>query len=447
MSALGTNLATAARARDRRTAAVMTGQMDPFQAAQSAYAGPAWDAFFGSFQDQAEAGYTPRVDWSGFGNTVGGGASMPRHRGSLGYGANVDEGALNPLEQQTMREIARAQMGNDAVAQARYEQAAQQDYNDLRRENILGSLRGSYDRSLVDAAFAPPEEPTSVQRVAGGPGAADTVVVQPDGPRLDERTRQLRMLPPHLRPAMEQQYAEMDAKAMGAQAAMTKAEADLVKARQPDAAGETLVAVMGKDGQPVLVPRSQAAGMRPANSREQGRAVTATDASDFADFDTSLDELAAVRAAISADDSTGIIARVGATIPYVTQITGWGADAKKRQAVIDRVKQVIGKTLEGGVLRKEDEAKYEKILPNIGDAPDVAATKLTGLEAAITKRKGRRMDALQDAGYDVGQFRARGAGNGSGDGGLVSMVAPDGRPLMVPAVKVAELEAAGAKRR
>lgn len=32
-------------------------------------------------------------------------------------------------------------------------------------------------------------------------------------------------------------------------------------------------------------------------------------------------------------------------------------------------------------------------------------------------------------------------------GGLVSMVAPDGRPLMVPAEKVAELEAAGAKRR
>ena len=32
-------------------------------------------------------------------------------------------------------------------------------------------------------------------------------------------------------------------------------------------------------------------------------------------------------------------------------------------------------------------------------------------------------------------------------GGPVAMIAPDGRPLMVPAEKVAELEAKGAKRR
>jgi len=177
--------------------------------------------------------------------------------------------------------------------------------------------------------------------------------------------------------------------------------------RAPTTDTEPLVSIMGADGQPVLVRRSQAEGKRPASTREQGRPVTANDASDLADFDTSLDELAAVRAAISPTDSTGIVARAAATVPYVTQITGWGADAKKRQAVIDRVKQVIGKTLEGGVLRKEDEAKYEKILPNIGDSPEVAKAKLDGLDAAIAKRKGRRLDALTDAGYDTGKFTAR----------------------------------------
>jgi hypothetical protein len=148
-------------------------------------------------------------------------------------------------------------------------------------------------------------------------------------------------------------------------------------------------------------------GDLPASTREQGRSVTAGDASDLADFDTSLDELAAVRAAITPEDSTGIVARIGARVPYVTQITGWGSDAKKRQAVIDRVKQVIGKTLEGGVLRKEDEIKYEKILPNIGDPPDVAMAKLDGLDAAVTKRKARRLDSLADANYDVTKYRAR----------------------------------------
>lgn len=190
--------------------------------------------------------------------------------------------------------------------------------------------------------------------------------------------------------------------------------------RAPATDNEPLVSIMGPDGRPVYVPRSHAVGKQPASGREQGRAVTSSDASDLADFDTSKDELAAVRAAISDKDSTGIVARVGATLPYVTQITGWGADAKKRQAVIDRVKQVIGKTLEGGVLRKEDEAKYEKILPNIGDAPDVAASKLNGLDAAIDKRKQRRLDALADAGYDTAKFTARGGG------GKVTVTAPDG---------------------
>jgi hypothetical protein len=36
--------------------------------------------------------------------------------------------------------------------------------------------------------------------------------------------------------------------------------------------------------------------------------------------------------------------------------------SRKVQAEIDRVRQLVGKALEGGVLRKEDEEKYKKIL-------------------------------------------------------------------------------------
>jgi hypothetical protein len=71
------------------------------------------------------------------------------------------------------------------------------------------------------------------------------------------------------------------------------------------------------------------------------------------------------------------------------------------------VKQVIGKTLEGGVLRKEDEIKYEKILPTISDPPAVAQSKLEGLQKAITQRRSTTIDALKDAGYNVEAFEAR----------------------------------------
>jgi len=168
---------------------------------------------------------------------------------------------------------------------------------------------------------------------------------------------------------------------------------------------EPLVPVIGDDGQPVLMRRSQAEGRKPASNREQGRPVTAGDAARIAELDTSLDDLAALEGVLG---TTGAGSQIGAMLPnVVTEITGIGEDSKQRQAMIDRVKQVIGKALEGGVLRKEDEVKYEKILPRIGDDPQVAATKIKNLKAAIAQRRQRELETREDAGYDVSKFRER----------------------------------------
>ena len=175
--------------------------------------------------------------------------------------------------------------------------------------------------------------------------------------------------------------------------------------REPQGAQEPLVAIMGPNGEPVLVPRSQAAGKRPASTREQGRAVTSGDAGRIAEFDTSLDDLAILDQQLG---TTGAASKVGAMLPNaVTEWTGWGSDAKQRQGTIDRVKQVIGKALEGGVLRKEDEYKYAKILPTIGDPPEVAKSKLAELRKALTQRRQTFIESLGDAGFDTGKFSAR----------------------------------------
>lgn len=184
----------------------------------------------------------------------------------------------------------------------------------------------------------------------------------------------------------------------------------LMRAQRPEPREpqEPLVAIMGPDGHSVLVPRSQAQGKRPASNREQGRAVTSGDAGDIAEFQSAMDDIAIVRDTLKGAKATGTVAKAGAMMPNaVTEFTGWGLEAKQKQAVIDRVKQVIGKALEGGVLRKEDELKYTKILPTIGDTPEVVASKLDGLEQAIQKRITRKVEALTDAGYDTGQFKAR----------------------------------------
>jgi len=164
-------------------------------------------------------------------------------------------------------------------------------------------------------------------------------------------------------------------------------------------------------------------GWRSGQSREQGRPVTSGDAGRIADLDTSLNDLNVLTNTVTG--STGTSAKIGASLPnWVTELTGRGISAKQKQAAIDRVKQVIGKALEGGVLRKEDEAKYEKILPTIYDAPEVVKSKLHGLQSALTLRRETQLEALADAGYDVSRFTERGAPKSTG--GPFSVTAPDG---------------------
>jgi hypothetical protein len=75
---------------------------------------------------------------------------------------------------------------------------------------------------------------------------------------------------------------------------------------------------------------------------------------------------------------------------YIGPISGLQAlnpwsEAKTAQAKIDLVKQRVGKALEGGVLRKEDEAKYKKILATLRDTPATAIAKTDGLIAELER--------------------------------------------------------------
>ncbi len=64
-------------------------------------------------------------------------------------------------------------------------------------------------------------------------------------------------------------------------------------------------------------------------------------------------------------------------------------------------KQVIGSYLEGGVLRKEDESKYDQYLPKPGDSKARALQKKTALTKLIADRQKAQKKAMQGAGYNV----------------------------------------------
>lgn len=75
--------------------------------------------------------------------------------------------------------------------------------------------------------------------------------------------------------------------------------------------------------------------------------------------------------------------------------------AKLFDADIRRVRQVIGKLTEGGVLRKEDEAKYLEMLPNMSDTPKVAKYKAQQFGDMLKRDYENHVRMLGDQGYDT----------------------------------------------
>jgi len=84
--------------------------------------------------------------------------------------------------------------------------------------------------------------------------------------------------------------------------------------------------------------------------------------------------------------------------PYDTQ-------AQTIQGQINATKQIVGKYLEGGVLRAEDEVKYAKILPTLNDTPETAKNKLDTVRKLIEQKKKSQLESFGQAGYDTSQFQ------------------------------------------
>lgn len=116
--------------------------------------------------------------------------------------------------------------------------------------------------------------------------------------------------------------------------------------------------------------------------------------------DTAIKELAQTQKALSdLDELRKIIVGNEQLIGPITGLQRFNpySKARKIQADVDRVRQTVGKALEGGVLRKEDEDKYKKILATLADTPDTAIYKIDALVSSI-QRDIENYKGLQQAG-------------------------------------------------
>lgn len=90
--------------------------------------------------------------------------------------------------------------------------------------------------------------------------------------------------------------------------------------------------------------------------------------------------------------------------PLVGGIGGrnpWDSRSQILQAKIKMASQEFGKFMEDGVLRKEDEAKYEKMFPQLGDTFEVALAKLASVQERLAQKAASQKSTLGESGYDV----------------------------------------------
>lgn len=87
------------------------------------------------------------------------------------------------------------------------------------------------------------------------------------------------------------------------------------------------------------------------------------------------------------DDLEGRILESGVNQPFIGDIrrqNPYDTGAQDLNSTIRSVRQLVGRALEGGVLRREDEIKYEQMLPKIGDTDDVARAKIANVRRLLT---------------------------------------------------------------
>lgn len=149
-----------------------------------------------------------------------------------------------------------------------------------------------------------------------------------------------------------------------------------------------------------LEERKLALDYMQAQDKGSGRAMPATSATALSGTLQGIDQMQTLMNQIPDFSKKGLAGPVGS----LRRFNPYDADAQAFQQYVNTYKQVIGKGLEGGVLRKEDEAKYEKIIPRMGDTEEVLKRKAKQLQDMLINKYNTDISSLERAGYNVKGF-------------------------------------------
>ena len=88
----------------------------------------------------------------------------------------------------------------------------------------------------------------------------------------------------------------------------------------------------------------------------------------------------------------------------INPLNAYDQDQQTTNAELSRAAQLIGKYMEGGVLRAEDEGKYKRMLPNATDTREVALKKLSDVRSMLQAKTQGYVSGFDTSGYDVSGY-------------------------------------------
>jgi len=156
------------------------------------------------------------------------------------------------------------------------------------------------------------------------------------------------------------------------------------------------------------------------SKKDEGKPLPSTGVNmqDLANFPTDLANLKKLGPNISAHhDVVGPWAgRANAALSYLPGFLQpqSAVDYKELQSSIGNVKQTIGKLKEGGVLRAEDEKKYENILASLNERPETAIYKINQIADEMASKYNDTIKLLGKQGYKTAGLEYQQGGTGGG---------------------------------
>jgi len=146
----------------------------------------------------------------------------------------------------------------------------------------------------------------------------------------------------------------------------------------------------------------------------QGKEIPSGVAENIADYDSAISLMDEVDTLLK--DEEDLFGPIAGTVGTMNP---WNVPAQTADATLRRAAQIVGKAMEGGVLRKEDEIKYRKMLPQLDDKYEVAENKMKDVRAMLKQNRQQKLDALIRAGYNpekisFGDKQPTGAANFAG---------------------------------